>query len=96
MLYEALEDIDIPEVDDDGTPEPENGPDGKNKRKRKLLPISEKSKGRDMTGFEPRSESTWINKSDEEENFKLVPSAKTGVLKSLLLKGFEEAPMDKV
>jgi hypothetical protein len=63
----------------------------KGKRKGKNGP------GTDEMGFEPKSaSSTWLNMSDRDPNAKLVPSTKVTVLKSLLLKGFEEAPMDKV
>lgn len=53
--------------------------------------------GTDEMGFEPSSApSTWLSMSDDDPNAKLVPSTKVAVLKSLLLKGFEGAPMDKV
>lgn len=55
------------------------------------------SKGMDALGFEPfTKDSTWVTKSDYDPNFPLIPSAKTTALKALLLKGFEEAPDDKV
>jgi len=55
------------------------------------------SKGRDAMGFEPSTkDSTWVNRSDIDPGFPLVPSAKTTALKSVLLKGFAEAPADKV
>ncbi|KAK0112612.1 hypothetical protein ONS95_014355 [Cadophora gregata] len=55
------------------------------------------SRGRDLMGFEPMTnDSTWISKSDREPGFVLTPSTKTTALKALLLKGFEEAPLDKV
>ncbi|KAL2066010.1 hypothetical protein VTL71DRAFT_2081 [Oculimacula yallundae] len=55
------------------------------------------SKGRDLMGFEPKAtDSTWVTKSDTDANFPLTPSTKTAALKALLLKGFEEAPLDKV
>jgi hypothetical protein len=48
-------------------------------------------------GFEPSAIGTWITKSDDpSKNFPLAPSAKTTALKSILLKGFVEAPLDKV
>lgn len=48
-------------------------------------------------GFEPyTAHSTWLTHSDRDPNFPLVPSAKTAALKSVLLKGFTEAPLDKV
>jgi hypothetical protein len=56
-----------------------------------------RSKGRDALGFEPKtSTSEWINKYDHDPDFPLTPSAKTTALKAILLKGFQEAPMDKV
>ncbi|PQE14945.1 dna repair rad5 protein [Rutstroemia sp. NJR-2017a WRK4] len=55
------------------------------------------SKGVDELGFEPfTKDSTWVTRSDHDRDFPLVPSAKTAALKALLLKGFEEAPLDKV
>jgi hypothetical protein len=48
-------------------------------------------------GFEPFTKETWITKSDNPSGvFPLAPSAKTAALKSILLKGFVEAPLDKV
>ena len=48
-------------------------------------------------GFEPFTKETWITKSDNPSgDFPLAPSAKTTALKSILLKGFVEAPLDKV
>ena len=48
-------------------------------------------------GFEPFTKETWITKSDNRSgDFPLAPSAKTTALKSILLKGFVEAPLDKV
>lgn len=55
------------------------------------------SKGADALGFEPSTrDSTWVSRSDTDPDFPLVPSAKTMALKALLLKSFEEAPLDKV
>jgi hypothetical protein len=54
------------------------------------------SKGCDVLGFEPKvADSTWVPRSDRDD-FPLVPSAKTAALKAILLKGFNDAPMDKV
>jgi hypothetical protein len=64
------------------------------KTKKQVLPAN--SKGRDVLGFEPMAESTWLTQSDTDESFPLTPSAKTAALKATLLKGFEEAPLDKV
>ena len=51
----------------------------------------------DVLGFEPFTEDgTWVTISDYDTNFPLVPSAKTTALKALLLKGFDDAPDDKV
>ena len=55
------------------------------------------SKGADELNFEPKSEGDdWVSMSDRDPKFPLVPSAKTTVLKSILLRIFHEAPMDKV
>lgn len=54
-------------------------------------------KGKDMLGFEPKESigiSTWLDSSDINKH--LTPSAKTTVLKGILLKYLEEAPLDKV
>jgi SNF2 family DNA or RNA helicase len=64
------------------------------KTKKQVLPAN--SKGRDALGFEPMAESTWLTQSDNDEAFPLTPSAKTAALKATLLKGFDEAPLDKV
>ena len=57
---------------------------------------SQGSKGCDKLGFEPKvTHSTWVRKSDAGD-FPLAPSAKTAALKSILLRGFQTAPMDKV
>lgn len=54
------------------------------------------SKGCDALGFEPKvADSTWVARSDRD-GFPLVPSSKTAALKAILLKGFNDAPMDKV
>ncbi|TGO88669.1 hypothetical protein BPOR_0148g00020 [Botrytis porri] len=56
-----------------------------------------KSKGLDALDFEPLTkDNTWVTRSDYDPKFPLIPSAKTTALKALLLKGFEEAPDDKV
>ncbi|PMD36328.1 hypothetical protein L207DRAFT_435119 [Hyaloscypha variabilis F] len=56
------------------------------------------TKGKDATGFEPHtSHSEWLEMSDlHPEKFPLTASAKTTALKALLLRGFMEAPYDKV
>ncbi len=66
-------------------------------RKKQIQGPAGLSKGRDALGFEPStSDSTWVAKSDYDPNFPLTPSSKTTALKSILLKGFADAPMDKV
>ncbi|KUJ16639.1 uncharacterized protein LY89DRAFT_647352 [Mollisia scopiformis] len=58
---------------------------------------SANSKGRDALGFEPfTADSTWVTKSDNNPDFPLTPSSKTTALKSILLRGFVDAPFDKV
>lgn len=53
--------------------------------------------GTDEMGFEPKTRhSAWLAMSDKDQNSTILPSVKTAILKSILLKGFEEAPMDKV
>lgn len=56
------------------------------------------SKGQDALGFEPGlgTGEAWVSRSDWDVDFPLVPSGKTAALKAILLKGFEEAPLDKV
>lgn len=66
---------------------------GKGKEKKK----ENGSKGKDVFGFEPfAGDCSWVAKSDRDANFPLTPSSKTTALKALLLKGFEDAPLDKV
>ncbi|RDL39913.1 uncharacterized protein BP5553_04253 [Venustampulla echinocandica] len=87
----------IQEDDEQDAPEPGPKPrrgQGKQRRQKK---VPENSKGRDAMGFEPYTPySTWLTHSDTDSGFPLVPSAKTAALKSILLKGFTEAPLDKV
>jgi hypothetical protein len=65
--------------------------DSKSKAKKRDGP------GTDVLGFEPKSPpSTWLTMSDRNPDIKLVPSTKVTLLKSILLKSFDEAPMDKV
>lgn len=54
------------------------------------------SQGRDAFGFEPFTSETWVGRSDVDNEFPLTASAKTTALKSVLLKGFADAPLDKV
>ena len=76
----------------DITPTPSVGSSKRHKNK-----CGRVSKGRDALGFEPHTkDSTWITRSDYDDEFPLVPSAKTAALKALLLQGFSEAPTDKV
>jgi hypothetical protein len=58
---------------------------------------SKSGPGTDEMGFEPKTTGgSWLGMSDSDPNFKLVPSSKTTILKSMLLKSFSEAPNDKV
>lgn len=69
---------------------------GSQKRRQKNR-VPENSKGRDALGFEMYTPfSTWLTQSDTDPTFPLTSSAKITALKALLLKGFREAPMDKV
>ncbi len=53
------------------------------------------SKGKDALGWEPKTPySSWVTQSDWDPNFPLVPSAKTTMVKSLLLNAFRE-PLKK-
>jgi hypothetical protein len=66
---------------------------GRSRIKRK----SKNGPGTDEMGFEPTSaSSTWLKMSDHHPDAKLVPSTKVTFVKSILVKGFQEAPMDKV
>ena len=53
------------------------------------------SKGLDLLGHEPATDSTWVPQSDYVEGFALTPSAKTTALKAILLQVFHETD-DKV
>jgi hypothetical protein len=76
----------------DGTPSSTQGSKSRKRKDRHASP----GKGADALGFEPKvAGSTWVDKSDDDI-FPLVPSAKTAALKAILLKGFHEAPTDKV
>ncbi|TVY39756.1 putative ATP-dependent helicase, partial [Lachnellula occidentalis] len=92
QLFTEAKPREIASDDDDDDANP--GGSGGRKGKKNLLPRD--SKGRDAMGFEPVVESLWLYKSDVEPDFSLAPSAKTTALKATLLKGFEEAPLDKV
>ena len=94
-VFEELKDIEMPEMDRDDASEADDEDNGTKRKGQKLPKIAEDSKGRDLNGFEPRSHSTWLPLSDKDK-IKLVPSSKTAVLKSLLLSGFRESPLDKV
>lgn len=68
-------------------------PSARSRAKRKI----KNGPGTDEMGFEPKSaRSTWLNMTDRDPDVVPVPSTKVTILKSLLLKGFDEAPMDKV
>ena len=91
-----------PQVEDDesvdgGAPHPETTRPGSNKRKKASGKHGgQGSKGCDGLGFEPTAtHSTWVKRSDAGD-FPLAPSAKTVALKSILLRGFQAAPLDKV
>lgn len=87
--------------DDDGSPQPSSpsnaASSSSNRGKGKNSTSTSTSKGRDAMGFEPMSEdSTWVQRSDTDADFPLLPSTKTAALKAILLKGFRDAPRDKV
>lgn len=67
-------------------------------KSRKYRETHKGTKGKDASGFEPHTyHSEWLEMSDNfPEDFPLTASAKTTVLKALLLRGFTEAPFDKV
>lgn len=81
----------------DDSPDHTPGYNSGNKRyKRSKDGYEGDSKGRDALGFEPIvADSTWVSMSDTGE-IPLAPSSKTAILKAILLKGFNDAPMDKV
>lgn len=89
-------------MDSSPSPAQESESSARNKRHKSSKshanrPRGMESKGLDALGFEPfTKDSTWVTRSDHDPNFPLIPSAKTTALKALLLKGFEEAPDDKV
>lgn len=90
---EGMED-DSPEHDEDGRGGSGSG-SGKGKRKDRYGSGSG-SNGADALGFEPKVVgSSWVDRSDQDD-FPLVPSAKTAALKAILLKGSQDAPLDKV
>jgi hypothetical protein len=81
-------------VDEASSSSPSSSVTGGGHKKTKL---AQNSRGRDAMGFEPFTKETWITESDNPSgDFPLAPSAKTTALKSILLKGFVEAPLDKV
>ncbi|KAH8678935.1 SNF2 family N-terminal domain-containing protein [Tricladium varicosporioides] len=99
-IFESTRPLRNPHLDDDefsqSSPSRSRGRKHKSKSSRKPK-VHEGSKGRDMMGFEPYTpDATWLIQSDTVEGFDLPPSAKTTALKALLLKGFQEAPLDKV
>lgn len=99
-----MEQVPGPYLDPDSTSSRRSKSKGKGKGKGKERESAEDeerihkfSKGRDLLGFEPGiGDSTWVTKSDSDEGFPLTPSTKTTALKALLLKGFDDAPTDKV
>jgi hypothetical protein len=88
-----------PPTDDPASPSPSSrsrtGTPSKNKKYRET---HKGTKGKDASGFEPHTvHSEWLEMSDNRpEEFPLTASAKTTALKALLLRGFTEAPFDKV
>ncbi|EPE28424.1 P-loop containing nucleoside triphosphate hydrolase [Glarea lozoyensis ATCC 20868] len=60
--------------------------------------VPEWSLGRDAFGFEPHTNhSTWLQQSDRKDSkIPLTSSAKITALKALLLKAFEEQPLEKI
>lgn len=69
----------------------DNQPSRWNRKKKKNSP------GTDEMGFEPKTKrSAWIAMSDKDRETSILPSVKSTILKTILLKGFDEAPMDKV
>jgi hypothetical protein len=69
---------------------------GRRDRNGKYGRLPDGSQGRDALGFEPFTSETWVSRSDMDADFPLTPSTKTTALKSVLLKGFADAPVDKV
>jgi SNF2 family DNA or RNA helicase len=73
-----------------------SGSSNKGKKRKDRYSGGSGSKGVDALGYEPKVDhSTWVDKSDGND-LPLVPSAKTVALKAILLKGFTDAPTDKV
>jgi hypothetical protein len=96
-VFEKVTEIESPEdegddMDSDNERTPTPG------KKRQYREPHKNSNGKDATGFEPHTKhSTWLELSDNKpDEFPLTASAKTTALKALLLKGFTEAPFDKV
>jgi hypothetical protein len=94
--YEGLrlhDDDNMDSAADDG---PSQG-SRRSRSKREADRHAPESKGADAMGFEPQTEGfTWVGRSDFDDDFPLVPSAKTATLKAILLKSFQDAPSDKV
>ncbi|KAH7409732.1 SNF2 family N-terminal domain-containing protein [Cadophora sp. MPI-SDFR-AT-0126] len=103
-IFNDIQELPSPLIDDDSTSASSrrrSKSKGKGKGRESQDDVEPKidkfSKGRDLMGFEPMTiDSSRVTKSDREEGFALTPSTKTTALKALLLKGFEEAPLDKV
>lgn len=90
--YRGFQDNDEDSIDSDID---EVGGSGSSSGKGKKRKDRSGDKCTDACGFEPKVVgSTWVDRSDEKD-FPLVPSAKTAALKAILLKGFQEAPLDK-
>jgi hypothetical protein len=86
-------------ADDPATPSPSShSRTGTPSKSKKYRETHKGTKGKDASGFEPHTmHSEWLEMSDNRpEEFPLTASAKTTALKALLLRGFTEAPFDKV
>ncbi|KAI6708159.1 hypothetical protein JHW43_009312 [Diplocarpon mali] len=97
-IFQKMEKIKLAAVEDEiGDEDSESVSGDGSRREKSKKKFKSSSKGVDMIGFEPSSkDSSWVAKSDFDPYFPFTPSSKTTALKALLLKGFEEAPLDKV
>ncbi|PBP21187.1 hypothetical protein BUE80_DR007992 [Diplocarpon rosae] len=97
-IFQKPEKVRIPAVEHEVGVEDDENASGSGSRKGKgKKKAKSPSKGVDTLGFEPSAkDSSWVTESDFDPHFPFTPSSKTTALKALLLKGFEEAPLDKV